>query len=145
METPNDGMSEYRPPYGAAVIVGVGILILYVLTLAPSTTFWDASEYIATAHILGIPHPPGNPLFVVLARTWSVLLAPFGLPVAVRINLLAAVTSAAASSFLFLVAHRVISSFFDERRFAVVGAAAAALIGATAFTVWGQSTGNEKV
>ena len=138
-------MNEYRPPYGAAVIVGVGILILYVLTLAPSTTFWDASEYIATAHILGIPHPPGNPLFVVLARTWSVLLAPFGLPVAVRINLLAAVTSAAASSFLFLVAHRVISSFFDERRFAVVGAAAAALIGATAFTVWGQSTVNEKV
>jgi hypothetical protein len=82
---------------------------------------------------------------VVLARTWSLLLAPLGLPVAVRINLLAAVTSAAASSFLFLVVHRVISSFFDARRFAIAGAAAAALIGATAFTVWGQSTVNEKV
>jgi hypothetical protein len=138
-------MNEYKPAYGAAAIVGVCILIVYVLTLAPSTTFWDASEYIATAHILGIPHPPGNPLFVVLARTWSLLLAPLGLPVAVRINLLAAVTSAAASSFLFLVAHRVISSFFDARRFAIAGAAAAALIGATAFTVWGQSTVNEKV
>jgi hypothetical protein len=138
-------MSEYRPPYGAAAIAALCILTLYVITLAPTTTFWDASEYIATAHILGIPHPPGNPLFVVLGRTWSVLLAPFGLPVAVRINLLAAVTSAAASGFLFLVAHRVLSSFSEDRRFALAGAGAAALIGATAYTVWGQSTVNEKV
>ena len=145
METITDELHEYRPPYGAAAIAGACILILYVITLAPSTAFWDTSEYIATAHILGIPHPPGNVLFVVLARTWSLLLAPLGLPVAVRINLFAAVTSAAASGFLFLVAHRVLSSFFDARRFALAGAAAAALIGATAFTVWGQSTVNEKV
>ena len=145
METTKEGIHEYRPPYGAAAIASACILILYVITLAPSTGFWDTSEYIATAHILGIPHPPGNPFFVVLARTWSLLLAPLGLPVAVRINLLAAVTSAAASGFLFLVVNRVLSSFFDERRFALAGAAAAALIGATAFTVWGQSTVNEKV
>ena len=145
MKTPKDEMHEYRPPYGPAAIVSACLLTLYVITLAPSIAFWDAGEYIATAHILGIPHPPGNPLFVVLARSWSLLLAPLGLPVAVRINLLAAVTSAAASGFLFLVAHRVLSSFFDARRFALAGAAAAALIGATAFTVWSQSTVNEKV
>ena len=145
MKTPKDEMHEYRPPYGPAAIVGVCLLTLYVITLAPSIAFWDAGEYIATAHILGIPHPPGKPLFVVLARSWSLLLAPLGLPVAVRINLLAAVTSAAASGFLFLVAHRVLSSFFDARRFALAGAAAAALIGATALTVWVQSSVNEKV
>ena len=86
-------MVQRRPPYGAATLVGLAIFALYVITLAPTTAFWDTSEYIATAHILGIPHPPGNPLFVVLARSWSLLLAPLGLPVAVRINLLAAVTS----------------------------------------------------
>ena len=138
-------IQEYRPPYGAAVVVSAFILALYMVTLAPTTTFWDTSEYIATAHILGIPHPPGNPLFVVLGKTWSLLLAPLGLPVAVRINLLAAVTSAGASGFLFLVAHRVLSGFFEVRRFASAGAGAAALIGATAYTVWGQSTVNEKV
>ena len=100
-------MDKDRPPYGVAALVGLALFGLYALTIAPTTAFWDTSEYIATAHILGIPHPPGNPLFVVLARTWSILLAPLGLPVALRINLLAAATSAAAGAFLFLVAQRV--------------------------------------
>jgi hypothetical protein len=135
----------YSPPYGAAAIAAGLVLTLYVITLAPTTAFWDTSEYIATAHILGIPHPPGNPLFVVLGRTWSLLLAPLGLPVAVRINLMAAVTSAAASGFLYLVAHRLLNVLFDDRRFALFGAAASAALGATALTVWSQSTVNEKV
>src|SRR5262245_32161699 len=75
--------AAYRPPYLAALIATVLVWALYALTLAPTTAFWDTSEYITTAHILGIPHPPGNPLFVVLARAWEVLLSPLGLSVAV--------------------------------------------------------------
>ncbi|HSG09007.1 MAG TPA: DUF2723 domain-containing protein [Longimicrobiales bacterium] len=138
-------MAERRPPYGAAVLAGLAIFALYLVTLAPSTAFWDTSEYIATAHILGIPHPPGNALFVALARTWSVLLSPLGLPVAVRLNLFAAATSASASALLFLVAHRVLAPVLGDGRRALLGAALAALVGATAFTVWNQSTVNEKV
>ena len=136
---------ERHPPYRSAVLAGTAVFILYLVTLAPSTAFWDTSEYIATAHILGIPHPPGNPLFVVLARVFSLLLAPFGLSVAVRINVFAAATSAAAAGFMFLVAHRIVSSFVTERWMALVGAGCAALLSATAFTVWNQSTVNEKV
>ena len=138
-------MNDHRPPYLAAVIAGAAIFLLYVVTLAPTTAFWDTSEYIATGYILGIPHPPGNPLFVVLARVWIVLLSPLGLPVAVRVNLLAAFTSAAASGFFFLVAHRVAWGLLDSHRRALAGAAASALLGATAFTVWNQSVVNEKV
>ena len=138
-------MGEHRPPYRAAVIAGAAIFLLYVVTLAPTTAFWDTSEYIATGYILGIPHPPGNPLFVVLARTWIVLLSPLGLEVATRVNLLAALTSAAASGFFFLVAHRVVWALVGDYRRALVGAAASALLGATAFTVWNQSVVNEKV
>ena len=136
---------EHRSPYWAAVLAGTAVFILYLVTLAPTTAFWDASEYIATAHIFGIPHPPGNPLFLVLARVFSVLLTPLGLPVAVRINVFAAATSAAAASFMFLIAHRLVSSFVAERWMALVGAACATLLSATAFTVWNQSTVNEKV
>ena len=134
-----------RPPYGVAVVAGLGAFVLYALTLAPTTAFWDTSEYIASAHLLGIPHPPGNPLFVVVAKVWSLLLAPTGLSVAVRINLLSAAASAGATGFLYLVAHRVLQGFFEDRRYALIGAAASAVIGATAFTVWNQSNVNEKV
>jgi hypothetical protein len=135
----------YHPPYLAAALAAFGVFALYALTLARTTQFWDTSEYIATAHIMGIPHPPGNPLFVVLARTWDLLMAPFGLPIAVRINLFSAFMSALAHGFWFLLVHRVLAFFSDDRQFRLVGAAAAVLISATAFTVWNQSNVNEKV
>jgi hypothetical protein len=134
-----------EPPYRAAVAAALGALALYVVTLAPTTAFWDTSEYIATAHILGIPHPPGNPFFVFVAKVWSLLLAPTGLPVAVRINLFAASTSAAATGCFYLVAHRVLIGYVPTDRLARWGAVAAAVVGASAFTVWNQSNVNEKV
>jgi hypothetical protein len=134
----------YRPPYLAAGTAALAAFLLYGVTLAPTTAFWDASEYIATAHTVGIPHPPGNPLFVVMGRVWSLLLAPLGVPVAARINLFAAATSAGATGFLYLVSHRVLRGMGGDG-FARAGAAAGALLGATAFTVWNQSNVNEKV
>ncbi len=136
---------EYRPPYLGAALAALAVWILYAVTLAPSTAFWDTSEYIATAHILGIPHPPGNPTFVVLARAWELLLAPFGLSVAVRINLFSATMGALAHGCWFLVAHRIVSSFTRDRKLRLLGAALAVLVSATAFTVWAQSNVNEKV
>jgi hypothetical protein len=140
-----EGPDGLRPPYGAAAVAGVLVFALYALTLAPTTAFWDTSEYIATGHILGIPHPPGNPLFVVLARAWSVLLAPLGLSVAVRVNLFSAFMSASAHALWFLVVHHILRYFSEDRRFRLIGAAAAVLVSATAFTVWNQSNVNEKV
>jgi hypothetical protein len=135
----------YRPPYLAAVVAAIAVFGLYLLTLSPTTAFWDTSEYIATANILGIPHPPGNPLFVVLARAWQLLLEPFGLSTAVRINLFSALMGALAHGFWFLLADRILSFYSTDRVFRLVGAAAAVLISATAFTVWNQSNVNEKV
>ena len=80
-----------KPSYRAAAVTAAAVLALYVATLAPTTAMWDASEYITAAYTLGIPHPPGNPLFVLLGRVASLL--PFG-NVAFRVNLLAAVCSA---------------------------------------------------
>ncbi len=137
--------SSNDPPYRFAIGAGLAVFALYCITLAPTTQFWDTSEYIATGHILGIPHPPGNPLFVLLARAWDILLAPLGLSVAVRINLFSAFVSATAHGLWFLVVSRILERFEANRAFQRAGAAVAVLVSATAFTVWNQSNVNEKV
>jgi hypothetical protein len=133
------------PPYLLALLAGVLVFALYAATLAPSTAFWDTSEYITTAHIAGIPHPPGNPLFVLLARAWDLLLTPTDLPTAVRINLFSALMSSGAAFFWFLVVWRVLAFFSPSETVRRVGAGVAVLISATAYTVWNQSNVNEKV
>src|SRR3989442_10086659 len=132
-----------RPPYLLAGLVTLGALVLYVATLAPTTRFGDPSESIAAAHVLGIPHPPGTPLFVLIAHTWGLL--PLAAGYATRINLLAAVTSAIAAGCWFLVSERWMRAWVPARLPRRLAALAGALITATAFTVWNQSVVNEKV
>ncbi|MEO7082828.1 MAG: DUF2723 domain-containing protein [Gemmatimonadaceae bacterium] len=131
------------PSYGAAAIAGLVVLALYIVTMAPSTAMWDTSEYITAAYVFGIPHPPGNPFFVIVGRVFALL--PIAGNVAARINVLAAICSAASAAFWFLVTEHVLARWIASRRVRVAGATCAALLGATAFTVWTQSVVNEKV
>ena len=140
-------ISRPRPPYRTALVVSLVVLAVYTLTLAPTVTFWDAGEFIAAAKVLGIPHPPGTPLFVIIAHVWGTLI-PFG-EFAWRTNLLSAVLSAGAAGFFFLVAHesmRVLAAGMDEAAAKLIrtgGAAAAAFIGAFTFTNWQNSNETE--
>src|SRR5437660_3591795 len=130
-------------PYLWAGFVAAGALVLYVLTLAPTTQFWDASEYIAAAHALGSPHPPGNPFFIILAHVWGLL--PLASDYARRINLLAASTSAVTAATWFLIGERWLRPIVAPGRPRRVAATAGTLVGCTTFTVWNQSVVNEKV
>lgn len=140
-------MTTARPPYRLALLASVAVLTGYLFSLAPSVTFWDAGEFIAAAKTLGIPHPPGTPLFVMVAHTWG-LLFPFG-EYAWKLNLLSACCSAAAAGCWFLVAHATVLRMYADidpapRRALAIGAgAAAALLTAFTFTNWQNAVETE--
>ena len=138
---------EGARPYRAALAVFALILAGYVVTLAPTVTFWDAGELIAAAKTLGIPHPPGTPLFVMMAHVWAVLV-PVG-EYAVRTNLLSAVLSAAGAGLFFLLLHQSLSTWAADvpatrrARLRIMAAVAGAVLGAFSFTNWQNSNETE--
>jgi len=81
-------------------MVFLAALLLYSWTLAPTVTLVDSGELIVVAHGLGVAHPPGFPLWVVLAHLAS--LVPVG-NVAMRVNFSSAIFAALASAMLTLV------------------------------------------
>ena len=89
----------------SAGAVFLSALLLYTLTLAPTVTLVDSGELIVVAHGLGVAHPPGVPLWVMLAHLAS--LVPLG-NVAVRINFSSALFAALASAMLTLVVAELI-------------------------------------
>lgn len=125
-----------RPPYPAALVTALVVLAGYLFTLAPTVTFWDAGELIAAARILGIPHPPGTPLWVMVAHVWGELF-PFG-DYAWRLNLMSAVSGAVSAGLWFLVSHALVrrQDRTGQQWLAIGAGVSAALCSAFGFTVW---------
>ncbi len=129
-----------------AVLAGGVVFAGYLLTLAPSVTFWDAGELITAAKTLGIPHPPGSPFFVMLAHVWGLL--PIG-SYAWRLNLLSALCGATAAGCWFAITRDTVARIFadidaDSRQVLSVAAGfAAALLAGFQFSTWQNSTETE--
>ncbi|PYJ79123.1 MAG: hypothetical protein DME69_05905 [Verrucomicrobia bacterium] len=97
-----------RAEFLCASMVFLAALLLYSWTLAPTVTLVDSGELIVVAHGLGVAHPPGFPLWVLLAHLAS--LVPVG-NVAMRVNFSSALFAALASAMLtFVVAELMITA-----------------------------------
>lgn len=83
------------------VVLSVTVpLLVYLLTLAPSVTFFDSGEFITAISSLGTAHSPGYPVFVNYAKPFTFL--PFG-SIAFRVNIATAVSAAAACFGVYLL------------------------------------------
>ena len=83
----------------AAIAFAVS-LVTYLLTIEPTASFWDCGEFIASSYKLEVGHPPGNPVFQLFARFFTMFAD--GAHAAVAVNVLSALCSALTIFFLYL-------------------------------------------
>ena len=75
-------------------------MIVYLLTVAPTASFWDCGEFIACSHELEVTHPPGAPLFLLLGRIFSMLALGDVTRVAFMVNLMSVLSGAFTALFI---------------------------------------------
>ena len=97
-----------RPQVLVALAVFVLTLGVYSQTLAPTISFWDCGEFITTSHIVGVPHQPGTPLYVLVGRVFDILLGSGDIETASMrtawaVNFMSAFFSALAVMFVYLI------------------------------------------
>lgn len=145
-------MSESRVTKRIGVLVWFGVFAVYFATMAPTTSFWDCGEFIAAAFTLGVPHPPGSPLYNLLGRIFSLFpievplkaigLLPDFADMAVRVNIMSPIAGAFSALFAYLIGLRLIRGWSgalgrDRNDWtAQVGAVTGALIFAFADSNW---------
>ena len=72
----------------------------YLSTIEPTASFWDCGEFIASSYKLEVGHPPGNPVFQLIARLFTMFTGPD--KAAVMVNSMSALCSALTIFFLYL-------------------------------------------
>ncbi|MBN1755177.1 DUF2723 domain-containing protein [bacterium] len=116
---------------------------IYALTTQVSVSFWDCGEFIATSFTLGVPHPPGAPLFILLGRV--ITLLPLPLTPTFLINLYSSFFNALAITILFLIITFTLSRWFikvaniSQALIVLAGGISGALLTAFSDTFWNNA------
>ena len=63
----------HRLSAGAVLVIAA---VTYLLTIEPTASFWDCGEFIASSYKLEVGHPPGNPVFQLIARFFTLFAGP---------------------------------------------------------------------
>ena len=83
-----------------SVIVLLTASVTYLMTIEPTASFWDCGEFIASSYKLEVGHAPGNPVFQMIARFFTMFASPEN--AAMAVNIMSALCSALTIFFLYL-------------------------------------------
>ncbi len=83
-------------------------LMVYLLTIEPTVSFWDCGEFILCSYRLEVGHPPGAPFFLLLGRFFTLFAGGDTSKVAMMVNIMSALASAFTILFLFWSVTRII-------------------------------------
>ena len=119
--------------------VGIIATAVYFITMEPTVSWWDCGEYISTSFKLQVGHPPGAPLFQLIARFFTLFAGGDVTKVAMMINAMSAICSGLTITFLFwsitMIARKLwMKSDEDSPWVNKIGVLAAALVGSLAYT-----------
>ena len=109
---PLDGRGVFSNENIIGFSVFVFSLAIYVKTLCPTVYWWDSGEFIANIAVLGIPHRPGFPVYVLWSKVFSSL--PLG-SFAFRMNLLSALFASLSLGIFFKIFVRTTVLFFPQK------------------------------
>jgi len=109
-------------------------MFVYLKTLSDTVVFWDVGEFMAAANLMQVPHPPGAPLFLILARVFSMI--PLAADIAVRMHVISAIASALTVVLLYLITVKLITGWRGrpETTFDALVVYGSSVIGALAMT-----------
>jgi Protein of unknown function (DUF2723) len=110
----------------------------YLMTIEPTTSLWDCSEFVSSAFKLEVGHPPGNPVFMIMARFFTLFAGGNVSKVAAMINSMSAIVSAFAVLFLFWSITHLAKKILlkDEDQYTsgrIIAVMAAGLVGSMAY------------
>ncbi len=125
-----------------AIAAAFAAFLVYVITLAPSVSFWDSGEYITCSWVVGIPHPPGVPFFVLLGRV-STLIFGFIPSIAARVNLMCALAGTVTIGLVARLIQRWSIRLNYEPWLYRPVSVAGALMAAFSYTVWRNNNATE--
>ncbi len=128
-------MSHSKSNTIMASAVFVVSLLVYLSTVAPTTSFWDCGEFIACSYILGVPHPPGAPLYILLGRVFTMIPEALIKDVGLRVNIMSPLVSAFTAMLTYLIIVRLVLIWKEAPRTWMdkLGVYGAGVIGALAF------------
>jgi hypothetical protein len=112
-------------------------IILYTLTLYRTVPGGDSGELITAAHVLGAAHPPGYPLYTLIAHLFTLL--PVFPKIAARVNFMSAFFDASAAGLLTFSSIKASEFFFEEKAAPFIGIFTGAMF-AFSPSIWSYAT-----